>query len=293
MSQLKKEIAEKELIRKFRHDHSWLSDLTPKNNWVGNDVIKIPKQGDAPNVLINNGVYPIAVNNRDDDHILVALNKYDTENTAITDDEAETLPYEKTSDVQRQHREELEDETAEHALYSLAPAADTATTPVLETTGADDGTGRKRLTTKDLATYKKKMQDLGIRKDLSIALSTEHAMDLLIEDSERAKAWGSDWSDGKVPKDHAGFRLWCPGYSPHYDAATKDIEGYGAVTGVPASIIYHRKTCYKATGSAKRYLSKAENDTRNRQTEVGYRIYFIAVATKDEGQGAIISGAVA
>lgn len=292
MSQLKNEIAEKELIKKFRHDHSWLSDLTPKNKWVGNDVIKIPKQGDAPSVLINNGIYPIAVNNREDDHIVISLNKYETENTSISDDEAETLPYEKFSDVQVQHREELEDVSAEHALYSISPAGDSATTPVLVTTGDDDGTGRKRLTTKDLARYKKQMQDLGIRRNLSIALSTEHAMDLLVEDEARAKVWGSDWSDGKVPQEHAGFRLWCPGYSTNYDAATKARQGFGAATGVPASIIYHRKTCYKATGSAKRYLSKAETDTRNRQTEVGYRIYFIAVSVKNEGQGAIISGTV-
>jgi hypothetical protein len=103
------EQAEREMIKQLRHDNSWLSELRSKNNWVSNDVIKIPKQGAAPAVLINNQVYPIASNKREDSHVILSLNKYDTENTTVTEDELYALPYEKTSDVQQQHREELED----------------------------------------------------------------------------------------------------------------------------------------------------------------------------------------
>ena len=113
---LKNILAEKELINNFRHDNTWLETLTPKPQWVGNDAIKIPKRGTAPKVLINNQIYPIQSNKREDGHIIVALNKYDTENTTVTDDELNALPYDKLGDVQQQHREELEDKTAEHAL---------------------------------------------------------------------------------------------------------------------------------------------------------------------------------
>ena len=90
--------AEKEMLKKFRHDNTWLQELKSKNNWVNNDVIKIPRQGAEPTVLINNTIYPIDKSQRTDDHIIVSLNKYDTENTIVTADELYVLLYEKVSD---------------------------------------------------------------------------------------------------------------------------------------------------------------------------------------------------
>ena len=200
MAQLQNELAEKELIKKFRHDNSWLGELTEKAQWVNNDVIKIPRQGAAPNVLINNNVYPILSANRTDDFITVSLNKYDTENTDVTDDELHSLPYEKVSDVQQQHREELEDKTVEHALYSLAPSAATVKMPVLETTGPNDGTGRKRLISQDLINLGLALTKANVPLDGRVlVLSPEHAADLMVEDSGRMRAWGGDFSSGAAP----------------------------------------------------------------------------------------------
>ena len=152
--QIHNEKAEKEMIKQFRHDGTWMSELQSKNGWVNNDVIKIPKQGAAPNVLINNTVYPIKKNNIQDDHVVLSLNKYETENETVTDDELYALPYEKVSTTQTKHRETLEDKTEEHAIWSIAPDKATDSMPILETTGDDDGTGRKRLTTKDIIAFK-------------------------------------------------------------------------------------------------------------------------------------------
>ena len=118
---IKNELAEREMIKQLRHEHTWASEIRSKQSWVNNDVIKIPKRGEAPKVLINNTQYPILKNNRDDSHVVVGLNKFDTENTIVTDDELYALPYEKKSDVQMQHRETLEDETMEYGIWGLAP----------------------------------------------------------------------------------------------------------------------------------------------------------------------------
>ena len=59
---LKNELAEKELIKRFRHDNTWLSQVRSKQSWVGNEVIRIPTRGVAPAVLINNKIYPIPKN---------------------------------------------------------------------------------------------------------------------------------------------------------------------------------------------------------------------------------------
>ncbi len=156
------------MLKQLRHEHTWASEIKSKQSWVNNDVIKIPKRGAAPAVLINNTNYPIVKNERDDSHVIVSLNKFDTENTTVTEDELYALPYEKVSDVQMQHRETLEDETMEYGIWGLAPLEDDEAENqfVLETTGANDGTGRLKLTTKDLRNLQAKMNKKGIAKNL-------------------------------------------------------------------------------------------------------------------------------
>ena len=287
------ELAEKELIKKFRHDNTWLSELKSKNQWVSNDVIKIPKQGTAPAVLINNAIFPIASNNRTDDFVVVSLNKYDTENTRVTQDELYAIAYEKLSDVQTQHREELEDQTAAHALFSIAVPANTVKTPVLETTGPLDGT-RKRLTTKDLITMWKKLNDLKVPlAGRVIVLSSEHAADLMFEDSSREKTWG-DLSGGLLASNHVGFKLYTAIYSPNYKLISTvwTKQAYGAVVAgqVPASVVFYNKNACKATGTVTRFAREAKDDPENRQNTIGFQLWFVAVGIKEEGFAAIVSG---
>lgn len=293
MAQLKNELAEKELIKKFRHDKSWLGELKAKQGWVSNDVIKIPRQGAAPEVLINNQVYPITSNDRADDFIALALNKYDTTNTTVSDDELETLPYEKMNDVQVQHREELEDKTAEHALHSLAVGAHSAQTPVMETTGENDGTGRKRLVTIDLINFAKKLSDMSVPlAGRVLVLSNEHYHDLLIEDSKRQNVWGNP-ADGALTTNLAGFKLYTVVYSPKYTKVANVWTKLGfasATAGQLATVAFYNKHACKATGSVKRYARTADQDPENRRNTIGFRLYFVAIGIKDQGFGAIVSG---
>lgn len=286
---IKNELAEKELIKKFRHDNSWLAEVTSKNRWVNNDVIKIPKRGAAPNVLINNNVYPIVKNDREDSHVVVSLNKYETENTIVTDDELYALPYEKVNDVQQQHREELEDKTAEHALHSLAPASNTTETPVLVTTGADDGTGRKRLTTGDLIKLKKSLDKLNVPKTgRTLVLCPDHVADLLDED-RKFYAQYQNIKEGAISNNYCGFKVYEANYTPTYTAAGAK-EAFDAVpTGNAASIVFHKRTTAKARGSVKRYAITASQNPEMRENVLGFRVWFVCVAYKDEGQAAIVS----
>jgi hypothetical protein len=176
----KKEMAERELVKHFRHSGTWLERVPSKNQWVGNDVIKLNEIGADPEVLINNSTYPIAVARRTDTSTAISLFKYDTTNTKITDDELYGLPYDKPGSVQMQHRETLEEQTQAHALHSMAPVANTASTPILVTTGPDDGTGRKRLISKDLINYKKDLSAPGLKiptKGRVLVLCPDHIAD--------------------------------------------------------------------------------------------------------------------
>lgn len=288
---LKNELAEKEMIKKFRHDNTWLNEIRSKNAWVGNDTIKIPKQGAAPDVLINNSVYPISSNKRDDSYVTVSLNKYDTTNTTVTDDELYALPYEKVSDVQVQHREELEDVTAEHALHAIAPASNNASSPVLVTTGANDGSGRKRLTSADLIKLKKSLDKLNVPKQGRIlVLCPDHVADLLSEDRNFYSQY-QNHKDGAISMNYYGFKIYESTYSPTYDAQG-DKEAFGAAaTGYEASVVFHKRTTVKATGTVKRYIRNASEDPEMRENTVGFRLWFVCLAMRDEGSAAIVSDA--
>lgn len=293
MAQLYNELAERELLKKFRHEHSWMGELQEKNQWVSNDVIKVPRQGAGPNVLINNNIYPILSNNRADDFISLSLNKYDTENTTVTDDELYALPYEKTSDVQVQHREALEDMTAVHGLYSISVPAHTNDTPIFATTGPiNPVTGKRRLISADLINEWAYLTKIGVPlKGRVKVLSAEHAADLMFEDSNRQNTWGAQWLDGTVPVSHVGFRLWVDGFTPLYTQVggvwTK--TAFQATDGNASSITFHKNNVAKATGTVKRYARLADQDPENRKSTIGFRLWAIAVGLQDQGTAATVS----
>lgn len=289
-------LAEKELIKHFRHESSWLSEVPSKNQWVNNDVIKLNQIGADPNVLINNNTYPIPTSNRVDDSIAISLYKYDTENTRITEDEVYALPYDKPGSVQEQHRETLEEKTAEHALHSIAPFEDDSTlkTFIVETTGANDGTGRKRITYKDLVTLKSKMDTVKVPKQGRIlVLCSEHIADLLLEDKALNVQY-QNHTDGVISNNYCGFKIYESVYNPVYDANNqkKAFDAAPASTDRNASVVFYNKSTAKARGSVMRFMREAAIDPENRETVVGFRLYHIAIPTKTTGLSAIVSATV-
>jgi len=131
---LKRELWTGQLIDNFRFFGTWAMGLRTANEYVGNNVIHLTQLGADPNVLIDNSVYPIVVNSQTDSDYPVSLKKLDTENTRITEDELYALPYDKTGSTLNKHRRALELTAMQYGLYTIAPSADTAGTPVLLTT---------------------------------------------------------------------------------------------------------------------------------------------------------------
>jgi hypothetical protein len=288
----KVELRERELIKHFRHKGSWLERVPSKNAWVGNDVIKLNEIGADPEVLINNTTYPIAVSQRTDTSTAISLFKYDTTNTKITDDELYGLPYDKIGSVQMQHRETLEEETQAHALHSLAPVANSTKTPIFVTTGEDDGNGRRRLISKDLINYKKQLDLLKIpKKGRILVLSPDHIADLLIEDKALERQY-QNHTEGMIAKNYYGFEIYEDILAPEYDANLDKIPFGSATAGKQASVLFLVGRSAKARGSVKAYQRDAKDDPENRETTLGFRMYFIAIPTSLLGQGAIVSGTV-
>mgnify|MGYP000120834359 CR=1 FL=1 len=285
----------KELIKKFRHKSKWLERIPSKNQFVGNDVIRIPVEGVDPEWMLNNTTYPITSTAREDDFLVLSLHKYSTKNTHISDDEAETIAYDKPGSMQMQHRKTLEAASLKHSLHSFAPAQNTATQPVLETTGGDDGSGRKRATHKDVMDLEVKLSLLDVPlEDRILVLSAQHWNDLILEDKTFSTAT-ANYGTNQLPSIFASFEVYKSTYSPIYDSVTKEKKAFASIPAVGdrrGSIAIYLGRSGKATGTAKRYLTKAENDTANRKTTVGFRLYHLAFPLSDIGFGAMIDGRV-
>lgn len=288
----KNELREREMTKHFRHKGTWLEAVPSKNRWVNQDVIKLNEIGADPSVLIDNTSYPIATSTRTDTSTAVSLKKFETENTRVTDDELYALPYDKVGSVQTQHRETLEEATQAFALHNIAPAKNSADTPVLKTTGADDGSGRKRLKYDDLVALKKALDLLKIpKKGRVLVLAPNHIADLLLEDKTLFVQY-QNHREGMITQSYAGFEIYEDINAPYYDGSSLAKVSYGGSTSgkKDASVFFLKSRVAKARGSVKAYMTKASEDPKNRENVLGFRLHFLAIPLNKKGTGAIISG---
>lgn len=291
MPAAKRELFTGRLVDKFRFVGSWVSNLNDESRWVGNDTIRLVDIGADPNVLIDNTTYPIPVTALDESDIAISLHKFDTENTPITDDELYAITFNKIDNVVDRHNGTLEETTAQHGLHSIAPASDLVATPVVETTGADDGTNRKRMQIQDIITLKRKFDDNKIPKQgRHLVLCNEHIEDLLLT-SEAFRNQYTNIREGRVLKMY-GFNIHEDVYCPRFSRITKVKVAFGAApagTDGNASIAYYQGDCFRARGSVMMYYRQAEIDPENRRNVVGFRIYHLILPYKRRSQGAILS----
>ncbi len=293
---LNQAIVAKLLERFIALKDDFLGDIKDYSGLVNNDVIKFNDIGDLPDVLINNAIYPIATTARTDVGKTVSLYKLDTKNTPITDDELHALPYDKKSSVMDDHVLALNQAKIKLGIYSLAPAADSANTPVLQTTGAiDPVTGRSTLTFKDILALKLRCDNLQIPlESRKLILCANHVNDLLNIDALNTfrERYTNGVMEGKVIAQLAGFKMFENLLNPSYDS-TGALKAYGSAAAVgdkSASVFFSNVNTMKAIGSASVYYRDASLDPENRQSVIGMRLWYIVSPVNNKGIGAIIDG---
>lgn len=289
-----KQMWETALIEAFRAERTWIGRIPRKDQYVGNNTINVQEIGADPNVLINNTVYPIATASRTDNTLILALNKYDTENTKVTRDELYGLPYDKEGSVVRQHRDTLAEQSGEHGLYLLAPAANTANTPVIVTTGADNGAGRKRLKSLDLITLKQRLDNLKVPKaGRMLILCSDHVNDLLVEDQSFQLRYNNT-EKGSILANFYGFEIYEDMANPVYTGTTKKAFGAAAVpaTDANASTMVFAPRAFQAAGTVEMYYQDATTNPTMRETVIGFQVYSIIAPMKNTGFGAIVSAVI-
>ncbi len=170
------------MIKAFNLTGTFLDRVPDYSRYVENDVIHLTEIGVQPDVLINNTVYPLTPKALGDKDIPISLDKLETDATAITDDELYALSYNKMQAAIGLHRDALVETALKRAIYSFAPNADSEKTPIVKTTGGDNGSSRKKMTIADIISLKKKFDEQKIPADgRMLVLCPQHVNDLLLE----------------------------------------------------------------------------------------------------------------
>lgn len=266
------------------------ADVTQINKGEMSEMNKIyvPSSEFSVDVLINNTAYPLDVQVYADGTIEITLDKFQTKVTTLSDDAVIGASYDKIDQVTKSHIRAILVAKFQKALHSIAPAGNTANTPVLKATGGaealTDDTGRLILTYEDLVAAKRRCKGFG---QCRLVLTNNHWNDLLLD----RKNFGNqlvDYAKGKPNPVVAGFQLHeYEGAFPLYTAAGAK-KAYGAIPEVgdtEASVIFVAEAIGKKTGITTQYFDKPT--ARMQANELAYRHYYIAVPFQAAKIGAI------
>lgn len=296
------EVWTSEIIKRFDSldQDEWRQGIPDKSQYASmtNDgesvVINLTYFGVSPDVLIDNNTYPIPIQDLTGENIPISLKKFQTKVTPITDDEARGLKYDKIRVAQESHATKIGEEKNDLAIHSIAPAGNTANTPVLVTTGADDGTGRKMLVKADILTLKKAWDDKKIpKKGRRLVLCNDHVNDLLTQDQKFQEQY-YNYTSGKIANMFS-FEIFEYPTMPLYDPVAKTKLAYGGVvtTHRTASVAFHVQRVAQAKGFTKAYLSLSSQDPQNQRSLLAYRHYDLVLPVKQEAIAAIVSAPAA
>lgn len=203
------------------------------------------------------------------------------------------ITYDKMQSVVERHRDAVNETKYAKAIHALAPATNTAKTPVLLTTGAKstDGT-RRMIALVDIIAQKAVFDKLKVpTAGRVLVLCNEHVQDLLSSDQKFANQY-YNYTTGKICNLY-GFEVYEFSDNPYFKASTKTKLAWGAVPDsgdFKASVAYYAPRMFKATGRTISYPTPAEATMQEHLYNV--RHYFIALPKKQEAIGAIVSAPV-
>ncbi len=282
-----------EMIKRLRAglEATWLEGIPDNSAVVNADCIHLVDVGIDPDVLINNTTYPIDLQNLDDVDKTISLDKFQTKVTPITDDELHAISYDKMGRVEESHRNALKDAEFLKAAHAMCPTKNTASTPVLVTTGQDDGTGRKMMTPADIVRLKAALDKAKVPMEgRRLVLCPEHVNDLLMLDQKFANQF-YNYESGK-PVNAYGFEIYQFANNPYYgsNGQKKAVGAEITATDRQASFAFWKGRVFKASGSLKMYYRDAQTNPQYQRNEINFRHYFIALPKKEDANVAIYSG---
>ena len=271
---------------------SWLDGVPDQSSIVNNDIIHLVDVGVDPDVLINNKTYPIPLQALDDKDIAIELDKFQTKVTPVTDDELYAISFDKMGRVKESHSNAINDAKFAKAAHALCANENTATTPVLKTTGAKDpATGRIKLTMKDVIALKRAMDNLKVpTANRRLVLCPDHVNDLLETNQNFREQFNINRTTGEVGNQF-GFTIYTYGSNPLYTTAGKKkaVNAEASDGEFQCSFAFYTPRVFKATGSTKMYFSEAKTDPEYQRNKINFRHMFICMPKKTDAGAVIMS----
>lgn len=273
------------ILALFYPDDSWLNELSNMDHMVDNNVINLAECGADPEVVEDNNTWPLTPSQRDDEGIKIPLATFDTKPTHITNVEELETAYNKQESVARQHTNSLRKKASTSAAFNIAPKKNSATTPVLKTTGADRGDGTKALRYEDITELSLKFNEGDLPQEGRVLLlCPKHQADLKNADMKLFKAL---MVDGKLD----GFKVYMYTGNPRYNVETGEKLPYGAATGADTSVAFVNSEVMRAMGDIEGGPEARWADYRG--VLIGFQMRFVAMPFRKFGVGAIYSDKVA
>ena len=250
------------------------------------NIIYVPTSEFEVDLLINNNTYPIEIQQYTDDLIQITLDKYQTKATSIKEDDAIGASYDKIDNATKQHPISITGGKYAKAIHSMCPMGNTDDTPIIQCTGVDDGTGRKRFTYDNLVEVSERAK--AKNSICHVVLNNKHWHDILLD----RKNFGDkivNYIKGKPAPEISGLKLFQHTTDMPLLTAALAKKPFGSVreaTDKEASVVFNLSKVVKKTGFTRQYYDKPT--TLMQQHLVNYRHYFVATPYKNEGIGAIV-----
>lgn len=272
------------LMKNLYADSSWLGRLGNYDEFVKANTINMTQIGADPSVVKDNATWPLTPTKRTDTGITIPLATFDTVPTHITNVEELETNYNKCESAVQQHISVLRNSICKSACYNLAPSKHSDKTPVLMTSGADRGDGKKRLTFSDVLALRTSFNKAHLPMEGRVLLlNPDHEADLILEDSNRYNAM---LQSGKI----AGFDVYVYSDTPFYsDGGTKSSAN--AISGNMSSVAF-------CTSETMRAMGDIEGEPEKRWSEYrgwifGAQVRFVAQPIRSLGYGAIVDASIA
>lgn len=277
-----------------------------KDDFIG--VLKgIPKkaigtEGVHFNKIVNNVGFYV---NKDSDFTpkqmngqkgFVPFDKLDTDPTEITDKELRGLPFNKESEVKTEQMNSFKIGVRDYVMHKLAPEKNEDKMPIIRTTGDDDGTGRLRMTYKDLVGYFTMLDRLNLHDSKSwyMILNSYHRGDLWHDraSTNNYRDLVIDTTTGTI-KSLGKIKFFENNHAPLYNASG-ELKSLGAqaVSGdQQGSVFFYAPNTAYHIEKIEVLAKPRKTDTRSKDPKSEIRLHSYGLCDKklENGFGAIVS----
>lgn len=227
---------------------------------------------------------------------LVPWDKLDTDLLTLTDKEARAMVFDRENAYRKSQTDSFKIGLRNYVMQALAPEKETATTPVIVTTGDALPNGRKRMTVQDLLNMIEKFKGLNLpnEEQIYMILCREHEMDLLHERNK--PQFRNDIVinpvTGKIERFYE-LKFFTNNHNVKY-SETLELKAQGAVAeegDSNGSVIYYAPNMIHHVESMTSLYKPMEQDTRSADPTAEFRLHTYGLTAKKQnhGFGAIVS----